>query len=158
MRTEGEGRSRNDGVSHEMWERGTGNLIYHGSYSGGSKFIGRISFNDPHNPADYRITEIPLPPECKKYGHFTVSNNNLLVSDGHYAAAGEKESWGGEWITLFKPDWEKKTLELEPICRHLSSWRCQEVHPHPVFNHAADAVFFTSDFEGKRAVYKVDIL
>jgi hypothetical protein len=157
LRTEGDGRSREDGVSHEMWERGTGNLIYHGSYTRGVKFIGRISFKDPHDPADYTISEIPLPPECKKYGHFTVSNNNVLVSDGHYAAAGEKESWGGEWITLFKPDWEKKTVELEPVCRHLSSWRCQEVHPHPVFNHAAGAVFFTSDFEGKRAVYKVDI-
>jgi hypothetical protein len=157
LRTEGEGRSRDDGVSHEMWERGTGNLIYHGGYTNGVKFIGRISFKDPHDPTAYAITEIPLPPKCKKYGHFTVSNNNLLVSDGHYALAGEKESWGGEWLTLFKPDWERKTVELEPLCRHLSSWSCQEVHPHPVFNHAANAVFFTSDFEGKRAVYKVDI-
>jgi hypothetical protein len=157
MRTEEEGRSRNDGVCHEMWERRTGNLIYHGEYTNGTKFIGRITFRDAHAPADYTITEIPLPPECKKYGHFSVSNTNILVSDGHYAVPEEKESWGGEWITLFKPDWEKKTLELEPLCRHLSSWRNQEAHPHPVFNHAANAVFFTSDFEGKRAIYKIDI-
>jgi WD40 repeat protein len=157
MRTEGEGRSRNDGVSHEMWERGTGNLIYHGGRSDAPQFIGRIAFKDPHNPLDYTISEIHLPEVCKKYGHFTVSNSNLLASDGKYVTPGEKESWGGEWITLFKPDWEKKTLELEPLCRHLSSWSCQEVHPHPVFNHASNAIFFTSDFEGKRAVYKVDI-
>ncbi|MDR2138805.1 MAG: oligogalacturonate lyase family protein [Tannerella sp.] len=157
LRTEGDGRSRDDGVSHEMWERKTGHLIYHGTYAGGAKFIGRITFDDPRNPSDYTITEIPLPAECKKYGHFSVSNGNMLVSDGHYALPDEKESWGGEWITLFKPDWERKTVELIPLCRHRSSWKCQEVHPHPVFNHAADAVIFTSDFEGRRAVYKVDL-
>jgi hypothetical protein len=157
LRTEGDGRSRHDGVSHEMWERETGHLIYHGADTNDVKFIGRITFSDPHDPSDYTITEIPLPPECRKYGHFTVSNGDLLVSDGHYALPGEKESWGGEWITLFRPDWEKKTVELIPLCRHRSSWTCQEVHPHPVFNHAADAVIFTSDFEGRRAVYKVNV-
>jgi WD40 repeat protein len=157
LRTEGEGRTRNDGVLDEMWEQGTGNIIYHGSYPNGVHFIGRIAFKNPRIPSDYTITEIPLPPECKKYGHFTVSNDNLLVSDGYYMAPGDKESGSGEWITLFKPDWEKKTVEVKPLCRHRSSWKNQEAHPHPVFNHAANAVFFTSDFEGHRAVYKVNI-
>jgi hypothetical protein len=156
MRTEGEGRSREDGVVHETWERETGNLIYHGTYANDVKFIGRITFRDPHDPSDYVITEIPLPAACRKYGHFSVSNGSLLVSDGNYALPGEAESWGGEWITLFKPDWEKRTVEFKPLCRHRSSWKCQEVHPHPVFNHASDAVIFTSDFEGRRAIYKVD--
>ena len=158
MRNEEDGRSRHDGASHETWEPETGNIIYHGSYPNGVKYIGRMAFKDPHDPSDYTITEIPLPPECKKYGHFSVNHDgSLLVSDGHYAVPGEKNSWGGEWITLFKPDWEKKTIELKPLCRHRSSWKNQEAHPHPVFNHAGTAIFFTSDFEGRRAVYKVDV-
>jgi hypothetical protein len=158
MRTEGEGRHRDDGVVHETWERETGNIIYHGTYvDDTTKYIGRITFADPHNPSDYTITEIPLPPECKKYGHFSVGNGRMLVSDGHFVLPGEKKSWGGEWITLFMPDWEKKTVELKPLCRHRSSWKCQEVHPHPVFNHAGDAIIFTSDVEGRRAVYKVNV-
>ncbi|MDR2041415.1 MAG: oligogalacturonate lyase family protein [Tannerella sp.] len=158
LRTEGDGRSRDDGVVHETWERETGHLIYHGTRVDGVKYIGRITFNDPRNPADgYTITEIPLPPECKKYGHFSVSNGHMLVSDGHFVLPGEKESWGGEWISLFMPDWEKKTVKVKPLCRHRSSWTSQEAHPHPVFNHAASAVIFTSDFEGRRAVYKVDV-
>ncbi|MDR2041416.1 MAG: oligogalacturonate lyase family protein [Tannerella sp.] len=157
LRTEGEGRSRKDGVVHETWERETGHLIYHGDYTDGTRYIGRIVFDDPHDATRYTITEIPLPPECKKYGHFSVSNGHMLVSDGHFVLPGEKASWGGEWISLFMPDWEKKTVEVKPLCRHRSSWTCQEVHPHPVFNHAASAVIFTSDFEGRRAVYKVDI-
>ena len=157
LRTEDEGRSRDDGVVHETWERETGHLIYHGALADDTKYIGRITFADPHDATRYTITEIPLPPECRKYGHFAAGNGHLLVSDGHYALPGEKESWGGEWITLFMPDWEKKTVTLKPLCRHRSSWSCQEAHPHPVFNHAADAVIFTSDFEGRRAVYKVDV-
>ena len=157
LRTEGDGRSRSDGVVHETWERETGNVIYHGTYADGRKFIGRIVFDDPHDATRYAITEIPLPPECRKYGHFAAGNGNLLVSDGHYALPGEKDSWGGEWISLFIPDWERKTVAVKPLCRHRSSWSSQEAHPHPVFNHAGDAIIFTSDFEGRRAVYKVDV-
>jgi Tol biopolymer transport system component len=43
------------------------------------------------------------------------------------------------------------------MCRNGSSWKSQDEHPHPVYNHAANAVYFTSDKSGKRAVYRIDL-
>ena len=157
VRTEGEGRSRKDWACHEMWERTTGNLIYHGGYASGICYIGRIAYHNFPDMHDYSITEIPFPKEHVKYGHFTVSNTDLLVTDGYYQEEGEKANWAGEWITVLKPDWTKKDIEWIPLCRHKSNWDCQESHPHPVFNHAANVVYFTSNKEGKRAVYSVKV-
>jgi hypothetical protein len=161
VRTEGEGRSRKDWTCHEMWERTTGNLIYHGKYADGIAYIGRITYNNFPDMHDYSIIEIPFPKEFVKYGHFSVSNTDLLVTDGYYQAESEEShtsakspsGTSGEWISVLKPDWGKKTVEWIPLCQHGSNWDCQESHPHPVFNHAADAVYFTSNKEGKRAVY-----
>jgi hypothetical protein len=165
VRSEGEGRSRKDWTCHEMWERTTGNLIYHGKYANGIAYIGRITYNNFPDMHDYSITEIPFPKEFVKYGHFSVSNTDLLVTDGYYQIEGEEthtstkspSGTSGEWITILKPDWAKKTVEWVPLCQHGSNWDCQESHPHPVFNHAADAVYFTSNKEGKRAVYTVNL-
>jgi len=160
LRSEGDGRHRDDWTCHEMWERSTGNLIYHGTYKNGISYIGRIKFansTDRENLQEYTITEIPFPKEYTKYGHFTVSNTDLLVTDGYYQEDGEADSGRGEWICVLKPDWEKKTIEWIPLCKHGSNWDCQASHPHPVFNHAANAIYFTSNKEGVRAVYKVDL-
>ena len=164
-RTEGDGRSRDDWTCHEMWERTTGNLIYHGKYANGIGYIGRIVYNNFPDMHDYSIVEIPFPKEYVKYGHFTVSNTDLLVTDGYYQVEGEQSGTSakslsgisGEWITVLKPNWDKKTIEWIPLCKHESDWDSQESHPHPVFNHAANAVFFTSNRGGKRAVYSVKL-
>ena len=157
LRTEGEGRSRDDWTCHEMWERGTGNLIYHGTYKNNVSYIGRIAFCNPNDRYDYTITEIPMPESYVKYGHFTVSNTNLLVTDGYYQEDGEEPGGCGKWITVLKPDWDNETIEWHPLCRHGSNWDCQESHPHPVFSHAADSVYFNSNRDGLRAVYKMDV-
>ena len=155
-RTEGDGRSRDDWTCHEMWERTTGNLIYHGIYANGIAYIGRIVYRNFPDMHDYSIVEIPFPKEYVKYGHFTVSNTDLLVTDGYYQVDGEKTT-KGEWISVLKPDWDKKTIEWTPLCRHESDWDHSDGHPHPVFNHAADAVFFNSNKDGNRSVYSVKL-
>jgi len=149
-------RSRHDWTCHEMWERDGSAIIYHGSYYketpslGGCAYIGRVL------PDGSGCIEIALPAGWKRYGHFTVGNPGTLVSDGYYEMPGDKPpGWGGAWVCLLKVDWETKRIEWVPLCQSGSSWDCQCSHPHPILNHAANAVYFTSDKDGRRAVYKV---
>jgi rhamnogalacturonyl hydrolase YesR len=163
VRTEAEERSRNDIVTHEVWERETGDFIYHGKFSQGvnkgCNFIGRVHFPKFPKLEGYTITEIPFPVEYQRNGHFNIGNNGWLVTDAYYVAQGEgKQPVGkGRWIALMKPDWDNKTLHWQLVCEHGSNWDSQEAHPHPVFDPAGNAVFFTSNKEGKRAVYRVDV-
>lgn len=156
VRPEGGPRSREDWTCHEMWERSGSNLIYHGGYKNGLYYVGKATIPDLTNLRDIRLEEIAFPHEYVKYGHFTVSNTRALVTDGYYQTPGETGR-GGRWITILKPDWDAKTIEWIPLCQHGSNWQGQESHPHPIFNHAANAVYFNSNKEGYRAVYRVDV-
>ncbi|MEI7829741.1 MAG: oligogalacturonate lyase family protein [Prolixibacteraceae bacterium] len=155
MRDEGEGRNREDWTCHEMWERDGKAIIYHGEYKNGPAYVGRVN-TDGSN----RI-EIPLPDGWKRYGHFTEGGAGMLVTDGYYTEPDDNlipnAPKSGLWICFLKADWAKKQLTWIPLCRNGSSWRSQDEHPHPIFNHASNAVFFTSDKDGKRAVYKVKV-
>ncbi len=155
MRDEGEGRSREDWTCHEMWERDGKAIIYHGEYKNGSAYVGRVN-TDGSN----RI-EISLPEGWKRYGHFTEGGSGMLVTDGYYTEPDDNlipnAPKSGLWISFLMTDWGKKQITWIPLCRNGSSWRSQDEHPHPIFNHASDAVFFTSDKDGKRAVYKVSV-
>lgn len=105
--------------------------------------------------------EIPLPEGWKRYGHFTEGGAGMLVTDGYYTEPDDNlipnAPKSGLWICFLKADWVKKQLTWIPLCQNGSSWRSQDEHPHPIFNHASDAVYFTSDKDGKRAVYKVEL-
>jgi hypothetical protein len=155
MRDEGERRSREDWTCHEMWERDGKAIIYHGEYKNGPAYVGRVN-TDGSN----RI-EIPLPEGWKRYGHFTEGGSGMLVTDGYYSEPDDNlipnAPKSGLWISFLMADWGKKRLTWIPLCRNGSSWRSQDEHPHPIFNHASDAIFFTSDKDGKRAVYKVNV-
>lgn len=155
LRDEGNGRSKEDWTCHEMWQADGKYIIYHGKYKNGRAYIGRVSVQGGDN------IEIALPEEYHRYGHFTAGNihSNWLVSDGYFHPNGEKENenWGGEWISFQKVDWENRKIQWIPLCRHHSLWNCQDSHPHPIFSHNDDAVFFTSNKDGKRAVYKIEI-
>ena len=155
LRVEAEGRSRLDWTCHEMWQKDGQAIIYHGKYQEGNAYIGRV------NPDGSGRIEIKLPAAYQKYGHFTVGNqhNNWLVSDGYYRAPGDpvSEAWAGEWISIQKVDWENRGIEWIPLCRHDSLWDGQDSHPHPIFSHSDQAVFFTANYQGQRAVYKVEI-
>jgi hypothetical protein len=151
LRSEGQGRSRADWTCHEMWERDGSAIIYHGSYARGPGYIGRVK------PDGSGLVEIALPAAWKRYGHFTVGRPGWLVTDGCYEQADDPPGSGGAWISVLKVDWRAQRYDWQPLCRHGSSWKSQDAHPHPIFNHAADAVCFTSDRTGKRAVYRVAV-
>lgn len=166
LRDEGGGgahpRRREDWVCHEVWTRDGAWVVYHGTYgghTGGPSFVGRV------RPDGSGRAEVSFDPRYRRYGHFTLgAGHDLLVSDGYYepdgdAGAGGDPSLGGAgggaWISLARVDWERGAVHWRPLCRHGSSWSSQDAHPHPVFSHAGDEVLFTSDAEGKRAVYAV---
>jgi len=151
LRMEGEGRDRNDWTCHEMWERDGSAIIYHGSYTNGVSYVGRV------RPDGSGRVEIPLPASWKRYGHFTVGNPGELVTDGCYQTAGDAGRWAGAWISLLRVNWDARHIEWLPLAKSGSSWKSQDEHPHPVFNHAADAIWFTSDGAGKRAIYRLDL-
>jgi hypothetical protein len=166
LRNEDNEKSRGDWVCHEMWSRDGSFIIYHGRYAGtapvtsggqlvfgggnGASFIGRCNA-DGSDPV-----EIALPPHYTRYGHFTVGNGDWLVTDGLYETPDDPPSHGA-WISVLKPDWTKRTIDWRPVCRHGSSWKSQDEHPHPIFDHAGRHVYFTSDRTGRRAVYRVDV-
>lgn len=161
LRTEGGMRKRMDFVTHEMWERDGKAIIYHGRYitpipesSRLLQFVGRV------NPDGTDLVEIPLPVSWRRYGHFTVGKPGQLVTDGYYEEPQDvfpNEMAGGAWITFMNVDWTNRHIQWTPLCLSGSSWTSQDFHPHPIFNHPADAVLFTSDETGKRAVWQVAV-
>lgn len=151
LRPEGDGRRAEDWTCHEMWERDGRFLIYHGAYADGPGFLGRV------RPDGTDRVEISFPDGWTQYGHFTVGNPGWLVSDGYYRRDDDPTQGAGRWLTLQRVDWEAGEIDWVPLCRHGSSWDSQDSHPHPIYNHAGDAVYFTSDKDGKRAVYRVDV-
>ncbi|WP_455620416.1 oligogalacturonate lyase family protein [Eisenbergiella sp.] len=150
LRREDEKRKKEDWTCHEMWQPDGQYIIYHGKYADGRGYIGRVS------PDGSKWTEIPFQEEFTQYGHFTVAqgNNSLLVSDGYYRE-NDSGAWAGEFISLLRTDWENGALNWTPLCRHGSSWRNQDCHPHPVFGEKDRCVYFTTDENGKREIYRV---
>lgn len=151
LRMEGNGRSAKDWTCHEMWERDGSAIVYHGAFSNGQSYIGRV------RPDGSGITEIPLPPRYTRYGHFTVGERGTLVSDGYYTEAGDRDTYGGQWISRVEVDWERGRIRWAPLCRSDSSWSSQDAHPHPIIDHASRYVYFTSDAGGKRAIYRIEL-
>jgi oligogalacturonide lyase len=155
LRTESATRSRADWVCHEMWQADGEYIIYHGKFADGNAFVGRVS------PAGGDNIEIRLSAEYERYGHFTAGNlhNNRLVSDGYFHPSGApvNANWGGEWISLQVVDWENQSMQWLPLCEHKSFWDCQDSHPHPIFDHRDGNVYFTSNRDGKRAVFRINV-
>ena len=150
LRAEGEGRQRNDWTCHEMWERDGSAIIYHGSYTNGPAYIGRVK------PDGTGTEEVALPIAWNRYGHFTVGNPGELATDGCYVIPDDPKRFGGNWISVVRIDWATRKYNWQPLCRHDSSWTSQDSHPHPIFNHAANAIYFTSDAGGKRRISRVE--
>lgn len=151
LRTENDGRSRQDWTCHEMWERDGSAIIYHGGYHNGPAYIGRVQ------PDGTGTVEIALPQSYKRYGHFTVGTPGVLVSDGYYEEDGDSPTSGGDWISRIDMDWKHGKAGWLPLCRHSSSWASQDAHPHPIIDHTMTYAYFTSDVSGKRAIYRIRI-
>jgi oligogalacturonide lyase len=148
-------RSRHDWITHETWQRDGAYAIYHGGlgsrYHEPPCFVGRVNIADT---ADRQ--EVLFDDDWNQYGHFSVGLAGQLVTDGYYRTPETADGWG-QWITIAHVDWDARTIEWDPLTRHGSSWTTQDAHPHPIFDHACSAVYFTSDHGGSRAVYRVDL-
>jgi hypothetical protein len=107
------------------------------------------------DPDGTRVIEIAIPTGCNRYGHFTTGAPGVLVSDGYYAEPGDNQYSGGDWISRVDVDWHSKTIRWTPLCRNRSSWKSQDEHPHPIIDHAMRYAYFTSDVDGKRAIYRI---
>lgn len=145
-------RSAGDWVCHEMWSDDGKNIIYHGGYAGGPAMVGRYEL------ASGRYWEIALPDDYDAYGHFTMDHQGNLVCDGYFKYPWERKKVrenstdngpdphkkDAEYICKVIPDWEEGRLTWIPLCRHESDWLGQDAHPHPIYSHAGDRVFFNS--------------
>ena len=157
LRDEGPGRGRADWTCHEMWERDGAAILYHGNYQDGRNYVGRVRADGSER------VEIPLPAPWRRYGHFTEGPPGLLVTDGCFETEGDDavairgHTPGGAWISVLHVDWVRGLIRWQPLCRHGSSWKSQDEHPHPIFNHAGNAILFVSDRDGARGVYAVPV-
>jgi len=145
-------RKAEDWVCHEMWSDDGRTIIYHGGYADGPAMVGR------YEPESGKYWEIALPKDYDAYGHFTMDSQGNLVCDGYFKYPWEVKKVrenstdngpdphkkDAEYICKVVPDWESGTLTWIPLCRHESDWLGQDAHPHPIYSHAGDRVFFNS--------------
>ena len=116
-----------------MWEKNGDYVIYHGTYHNGLSYIGRVNIHT------LQYHEIPIDPAYHAYGHFTVMDTGVLVSDGYYIESGDDpQKMFGQWISIQKVDWEQETIQWLPLCRHGSNWDCQCSHCLLYTSDAAD--------------------
>jgi len=158
-------RKRNDFICHEVWDANGEFIIYHGRYLNGLCFLGRV------DPDGQNTVEIEFPPDYKREGHFTPGKNGYLVTDGFYEnrrlperirfkikrTFKKETAFCGRHITLVKVDWEKRTIDWFPLCRHGSDWSCQESHPHPLFDTQGTFVHFNSNRGGKNSIFRTAV-
>ena len=150
--TRGYARRAEDWVCHEMWSDDGGTIIYHGGYAGGPAMVGKYEL------ATRRYWEIALPDDYKAYGHFTMDHAQNLCCDGYFRFpedvhivrenstdnGPDPHKKDGEYISRVIPHWEEGRLEWIPCCKHRSDWLGQDAHPHPIYNHRGDRIFFNS--------------
>lgn len=145
-------RKKEDWVCHEMWSDDGSQVIYHGGYADGPAMVGRYVLSTGC------YYEIALPKDYDAYGHFTMDHQGNLVCDGYFKYPWEvKKVWDNstdngpdphkkdaEYICKVFPDWEKGKLTWVPLCKHQSDWLGQDAHPHPIYSHEGDRIFYNS--------------
>ena len=162
-----------DFVDHEIWSADGRTVIYHGTYAHDAGALARRSFLGRAVVDEGVVDEVPFPPGFDRYGHFAVARDGLVVTDGCATFGTEDargpvparvdgadappEDDGGSWISAAIVDWDAGRLEFVPLARHGSSWSSQDAHPHPVVDRERSRVLFTSDRDGRRAVYAVGL-
>ena len=158
-------RKKEDWVCHEMWSDDGKSIIYHGAYNNGPAFIGRIDVDSNS------CWEIALPEEYNAYGHFTMNHQGDLVCDGYFKMEGDiKKIYNNstdngpdphkkdaEYISIQKVDWDNRIINWKPLCKHNSDWMGQDAHPHAIYNHKGDKIYFSSRIDQSVRVYCVDV-
>lgn len=161
----GYARSAADWVCHEMWSDDGKTIIFHGGYADGPAMVGKYDLDSK------RYWEIALPDEYKAYGHFTMDHQQVLCCDGYFKFPDDikivrenstdngpdPHKKDGEYISRVIPNWEDGTLQWVPLCKHCSDWLGQDAHPHPIYNHAGNAIYFNSRSGKYVKVYKANV-
>jgi len=161
--TNGHARRAADWVCHEMWSDDGKVIIYHGGYADGPAMVGKYDMEAR------RYWEIALPEEYAAYGHFTMDHQQVLCCDGYFKFPDDVKvvrenstdngpdphKKDGEYISRVVPHWEEGRLEWIPLCKHQSDWLGQDAHPHPIYNHGGDTIFFNSRSGKYVKVYKI---
>lgn len=141
---------------HEFWVPDGSKLMYV-SYTKGDqdRYIGAA---DPVTLQNEML--MAMPPCAHLMSNF---DGSLVVGDGagQLGDVADKDGHAFEadpYIHLF----DMKTRSHRPICRHDSSWaeykgNTQATHPHPSFTPDEKRVLFSSDREGKPALYLADL-
>ena len=156
-------RKAGDWVCHEMWSDDGKSIIYHGGYENGPAMVGKYDLESR------KYWEIALPDDYNAYGHFTMDHKGNLVCDGYFKYPWEikkvrenstdngpdPHKKDAEYICKVIPDWDNGILTWVPLCKHESDWLGQDAHPHPIYSHAGDRVFFNSRMEKTVNVYCV---
>ena len=163
--TGGYARRADDWVCHEMWSDDGNVIIYHGGYSEGPAMVGKYELST------HRYWEIALPEEYNAYGHFTMDHQQILCCDGYFKFHDEQKpvrenstdngpdphKKDGEYISRVVPDWDKGTLIWIPLCKHQSDWLGQDAHPHPIYSHKGNYIFFNSRTEKDVEIFNVPV-
>lgn len=161
--TAGYERRADDWVCHEMWTDDGKGIIYHGAYADGPAMVGRFKLSSG------KYWEIALPDDYNSYGHFLMDHKGNLVCDGYFKYPWEMKKVrenstdngpdphkkDAEYICKVEPKWDEGTLNWIPLCKHNSDWLGQDAHPHPIYSHAGDRVFFNSRNDKMVNVYCV---
>lgn len=161
----GYARRAADWVCHEMWSDDGQVIIYHGGYADGPAMVGRYEL------PTRRYWEIALPEAYNAYGHFTMDHEQRLCCDGYFKFpedvkpvrenstdnGPDPHKKDGEYISRVIPDWERGLLTWIPLCKHRSDWLGQDAHPHPVYSHRGDRIFFNARSEQDVKVYQIGI-
>jgi hypothetical protein len=161
--TRGYSRRAEDWVCHEMWTDDGTMIIYHGGYENGPAMVGRYEL------ATKTYWEIALPDDYDAYGHFTMDHKGNLVCDGYFKYPWEikkvrenstdngpdPHKKDAEYICKVVPDWDGGVLTWIPLCKHESDWLGQDAHPHPIYSHTGDRIFFNSRMDKTVNVYCV---
>lgn len=158
-------KSQNDWVCHEMWGDDGEYIIYHGAYENGNAFVGEVKV------ATKEFWEIALPEDYDAYGHFTMDHFGNLVCDGYFKFPEEvKKKFenstdngpdphkkDGVYISTQTVDWENNKMVWQPLCTHESDWLGQDAHPHPIYSHDGRYIYFSSRDDKKVKVYRVKL-
>jgi oligogalacturonide lyase len=126
-------------VGHEYWYADGLRIGYHGADARGQPMIGRIR----HDGEDRFEASFPL--QASGGCHIFSNDEKLIVGD----AGGVIQLWRYDGNAYEKP---------RVLCRHDSTMRIQQAHPHPRISPDGRYVIFTSDRSGHCNLYKVNLV
>ena len=86
---------------------------------------------------------------------FMPKNTKIIERENSTDNGPDPHRKDGAYITKVIPDWEKGNLNWIPLCRHDSDWLGQDAHPHPIYSHSGDRIFFNSRMDKNVNVYAV---